>query len=149
MCHRREIPVGRGLVSEATRSRRFQLSRRQPQLLDGGNFVRGWWEGAGMGVCQQSHLSLDWGEELKTRHFFLIIVLQRMGKIKLKLTTLPRIFIHVVCQFSSIALAICASCPYRRSPLLLFYRMSTRTSHPSKKHSYRTTKVPSIWCLHL
>ena len=27
------------------------------------------------------------------------------GKIKLKLTTLPRIFIHVVCRFSSIAFA--------------------------------------------
>ena len=60
-----------------------------------------------------------------------------MGKIKSKLTTLPRIFVHVVCRFNSITHpqsswvsgvffgsrdSDSASCPYRRSPLLLRLR---------------------------
>ena len=38
--------------------------------------------------------------------FFFLYVLRRMGKIKLKPTTLLRIFMHVVCQFNSIVCAI-------------------------------------------
>ena len=53
--------------------------------------------------------------------FFFFNILRRMWsnnkKIKLKLTTLPRIFIHVVCRFNSIAFATSVSWLVLRFPL--------------------------------
>ena len=52
-------------------------------------------------------VTVFFSEASHLRCFFLIILFSGgWGKLKLKLTTLPRIFIHVMCRFNSIAFAI-------------------------------------------